>query len=174
MKYTFQIIIGFFAIALVFSACGSKSEKPEETVNKEYVDARESTTMQRTMTDTLGVLYNTKKYLDFLKEQQLDSAMNMLYVASGDTVLPITEEAKAQVLRTLTMFPVLDYEIDKVQMFSEDNTEVHYTIKYFESDDADANNTLKCVLSAIRVGYYWHLVVPELNRQPNPGNLIDK
>lgn len=122
--------------------------------------------MQRTHTDTLATLYLTKKYLNFLQENQLDSAMSMLYEAKGDTVVPMSDENKAKVLEQLKQFPVLSYEIDRLEMRKEDDTQVYYTITWFEKeDDNPMQNTLQCVINPLRYGYYWYLTIPDYNRR---------
>ena len=168
MNNTFKFLLGLLLLCGSFAACNQKKEQaPDEKGQDWYIDPRESTHMQRTMTDTLAVLYNTKQYLNYLKANELDSAMNMLYELNGEDVVPISEEAKAQVLRTVKMFPIRDYEIERINMFSENETEVHYTIKY-GAPDAEQLGTLQCVLMPVRVGYYWYITIPSVNRQINP------
>ena len=168
MNNTFKFLLGLLLLCGSFAACNSKKEQtPDDKGQDWYIDPRESSSMQRTMTDTLAVLYQTKKYLNFLKANEIDSAMNMLYEYNGDDVVPISEEAKTQVLRTVKMFPIRDYEIDRINMFSETTTEVHYTIQYGASD-AEQLGKLQCVLMPVRVGYYWYITVPNVNRQINP------
>lgn len=170
LKFLFGALL---VIASVVS-CSKKTEKADTDEKNWYIDARQSTTMQRTMTDTLAVLYNTKEYLNLLKANEVDSALNRLYVLQGDTVHPLSPAERETARKSVTMFPVLDYKIESVKMFNEHNTEVHYTIKYFELEgDSTKNNQLQCVLQAVRVGYYWYLTLPQTNRQPDPGSPID-
>ena len=148
---------------LLSVCCGSRKEQAPHDGG--YVDPRESQTMQRTKADTMAVLYNVEKYLTYLKEQKVDSALAMLYEASGDTVLPISEKRKAEVLQTIRNFPVLRYEITALKMYNEQDTEVRYTIEFFEKDAGDPRpNTLQCVINPRRVGYYWFLTVSPTTR----------
>ena len=166
MKYSFRFLCIAFA-GLLTVACTSKKEQAP-TDNSGYVDPRQSTTMQRTKADTMAVLYNVEKYLTYLKEQKVDSALNMLYEASGDTVLPISEKRKSEVLQTIQNFPVLSYEITGLKMYTEQDTEVRYTIEFFEKEEGDPRpNTLQCVINPRRVGYYWFLTVSPLTYENN-------
>jgi len=161
MKYSFRLLCFAFFGLIIFSCTNSKKDQAPK--DEEYINPRQSETMQRTNTDTLAVLYNVQKYLNFLKNNQVDSAMTMLYEASGDTVVPASDKTKEQVLQTLKNFPVLDYEILTLNMYDERNTEVRYNVKYFEKTDNDPRqNTIQCVLNPRRVGYYWFLTVPPI------------
>lgn len=159
MKNSVRFLLFTFVVSLVLACGGKKQEAPKDD---EYKDSRENTTMQRTMTDTLAVLYNVKKYLDFLKENQTDSAMAMLYEANGSAEpTPVSDKRKAEILEQLKVFPVLDYEITQVNMYSEEDCEVHYSIKYFEKEpDNPMQNTLQCLIKPVRHGYYWYLTIP--------------
>ncbi len=172
MNNTLKFLFGIFVLCAAFASCNQKKDQAADESKDWYIDPRESMSMQRTMTDTLAVLYNAKKYLNFVKANELDSALSMLYQAAGDTVVPLSEAARKQMLRTYTMFPLRDYEIDRLHMFSETSSELHYTIKYGAEGDS-LLNTMKCILQPVRVGYYWYLTVPKENRQQNPEIPLD-
>ena len=160
MKNSVKLLLFAFAASLVFACTSKKGQAPADEV---YKDPRESSEMQRTMNDTLSVLYNVKKYLNFLKENQTDSAMAMLYESQedGSEPVPMSDERKAQILKQLKAFPVLDYQIEVVNMYSESDCEVRYTIKYFEKEpDNPMQNTLQCVINPVRYGYHWYLTLP--------------
>lgn len=161
-----MLLFAVSAMLMTFS-CNSKKEKVGGEGEELPLDPRESASMQRTMTDTLAVLYNTKEYLRLLQENKIDSALAMLYEASGDTVVPLSDAHKAEVRLNVQNFPVLKYKIDRLEMFSETDTEVYYTIEYFEKPEGDPRpNTLQCVLAPKRVGYYWYLTIPKTTYDP--------
>lgn len=148
----------FFALSFIFSCNNEKKVSPTE---KKITDSRFDEHMQRSRIDTLALLHNVNEYLRKLKENKIDSALDMLYEASGDTVLPASDKCKAEVRQTIKNFPVLDYNIERVSLFSETDTEVRYSIKYFEKEDNNAQpNTIQCVINPRRVGYYWYLTIP--------------
>ena len=170
MNHTLKILFGLFILCAVFTACSQKKEAPTESKDW-YIDSRDSETMQRTKTDTVAVLYHARKYLDFLKADQPDSAVNMLYTASGDSVVPLSVEAREQMLRMLKSFRVHDYEIERLHMFSETYSELHYTFRY--GNDTTQLASMQGLLVPVRVGYYWYLTIPEVNRQVSPGANIE-
>ena len=132
------------------------------TDSEENQDPRTSKYMQRSKADTLALMHNTAEYLDLLKNGEIDKALDKLYVASGDTVLPIPAQKKEEIRNLVTLFPVLDYKIDSILMFSETDTEVRYTIEFFEKEENDPRqNTMQCVLNPRRVGYYWYLTISD-------------
>ena len=158
MKNSLKFLLFVLTTTFILS-CNSRKEPMQQKENI-VLDSRVDANMQRTNTDTLAVLYNVNEYLRKLKENKIDSAMEMLYEASADTVLPISKKYMDEVRQTVEAFPVLDYHIDELKMYSEQDTEVRYTIKYFEkSDDDPRPNTLQCVINPRRVGYYWYLTI---------------
>lgn len=167
MKHFFKFI--FVAlVGVLMVACGSKSQQAPVDEPETFVDPRMDPYMTRSHTDTLAIMHNVNEYLRLLKEEKIDSAMAMLYEVSGDTVVPISGKRKEEVMRNLEMFPVLDYTIDELQLFSETNTQVRYSIEFFKKPEGDDRpNTLQCVLNPRRVGYYWYLTIADLTREPD-------
>lgn len=165
MKYLVKTLFAVVAAVLLFS-CGNKNQAPVEA--PEEVDFREDQTMTRSGIDTMAILHLVNDYLTKLKENKIDSALDMLYEADGDTVVPLSAKGKAEIQETLKSFPVLKYQIKSLNMFSEQDTEVRYIIEYFEkTKDNPMQNTLQCVINPRRVGYYWYLTVPKTTREPN-------
>lgn len=169
MNKTLKFIFGLSVLCASFISCSQKKDTPSSDKSDWYIDQRQSEQMVRTMTDTLAVLYNVKKYLDYQKANELDSALNMLYIPDGDDVLPLPDDKKLVIRRTMEMFPIRDYKIDRLNLFSESTSEVHYTIQYGISDDV--LSSMKCVIVPVRVGYYWYLTIPDENYQLNPETL---
>lgn len=161
-------VIAVLATGVLLFSCGNNKGQQQTEEQASITDPREDQTMQRSKVDTLGILYLVNDYLTKLKDNKIDSAMEMLYEASGDTVLPISAKTKQEVLETLKAFPVLSYNIEQIRMFSEQDTEVHYTIEYFKKENGDPRpNTLQCIIVPRRVGYYWYLTIPEKKEDSN-------
>ena len=166
MKYLVKTLFAVVVAVLLFS-CGNKGNQAAEEV-PEQKDLREDETMVRSGIDTMAVLHLVNDYLTKLQENKIDSALDMLYEADGDTVVPLSAKGKAEILETLKSFPVLKYQIKSLNMFSEQDTEVRYIIEYFEkTKDNPMQNTLQCVINPRRVGYYWYLTIPDKTREPN-------
>lgn len=165
MKYFVKTLFAV-VVAVVLFSCGNKNKEAAEL--PEEIDPREDQTMARSNTDTMAILYLVNDYLTKLQENKIDSALDMLYEADGDTVVPLSAQGRAEIIETLKTFPVLKYHINNLNMFSEQDTEVRYTIEYFEkTKDNPMQNTLQCVINPRRVGYYWYLTVPKATREPN-------
>lgn len=165
MKYFVKTLFAV-VVAVVLFSCGNKNKEAAEL--PEEIDPREDQTMARSNTDTMAILHIVNDYLTKLQENKIDSALDMLYEADGDTVVPLSAKGRAEIVETLKSFPVLKYRINSLHMFSEQDTEVRYTIEYFKkTDDNPMQNTLQCVINPRRVGYYWYLTVPQTKREPN-------
>ena len=166
MKKSLFVLLTFVSLIGFFSCTSNKENTEDVNVDPEYVDDRISDVMQRTVTDTVSVLSHVRVYLDYLQQNKIDSALTFLYVAYGDSVLPLSGSRLEAQRQQLLAFPVLDYTIEKMQMFDSHDTRVHYTIKYFEKpEDSPLQNTLQCVMTLRRVGYMWYLLVPDETRE---------
>ena len=163
MNKSIKFFLLLSAFIVVYS-CSHKQE-PAAQVQQEFTDDRISPDMQRTLTDTVSVLSHVRAYLDMLQRNEVDSALSFVYVEDGDSVAPLVGAAREALRQHVTTFPVLSYEINKLQMFDSHDTRVHYTIKYFEkADDNPLQNTLQCVIGLRRVGYMWYLIAPTETR----------
>lgn len=167
MKYYFKLLLFIVFIGIVVTSCKEKRFVPQQKV-EEYVDPRMDGTMQRTAQDTAFVLRKVMDYLTKLKNDSIEEALDMLYEADGDTVIELTPKRRAEIKKTITTFPVLDYKIDQLLMYSETDTEVRYTIQFFEKEEGNPmQNTIQCVINPRRVGYYWYLTVSDRSVESN-------
>ena len=111
-----KFLLFVFAASLFF-ACSGNHQKQTQNQEEGFVDPRENTHMQRTKTDTLAVLYNVKKYLDFLKENQTDSAMAMLYEQIGDNEpIALNDSRKDEILKQLVEFDLILNKMIKLRL----------------------------------------------------------
>lgn len=166
MKHLF-LTISFACVFVSFYSCSNKPQQ-KDTEENVYVDPRLDLNMQRSHIDTAAVMHHVTEYLDLLKQNDIEGALNKLYEASGDTVVPISKEYKEKMRNIVTTFPVLSYHIDELLMYSETDTEVRYTIEFYEKAEDDPRpNTLQCVINPRRVGYYWFLTVADRTVETN-------
>lgn len=89
--------------------------------------------MVRTSKDTMMLLDMTKKFLETLKNNDIDGAMSQLYEVKDNKVMPLSEERSKEIRKTLTTFPVLSYKIDELLLYSDSDTEVRYTIEFLRN-----------------------------------------
>ncbi len=156
------------AAALMVSSCGGNKEKRS-------IDApanpRMSQSMERSAKDTAEVLDITRKYLDTLKDGDTEGALSQLYEYGDGTVRPLSDGRKAELRQTLKDFPVLSYQIDRLLMYSDSDTEVRYTVEFFEKPEGSTQpNTIKCAVNPVRVSGQWYLTVSEQTRENNYKN----
>ena len=147
----------FVCISCFIIACsGDKKEHVR-------VHPRIDTQMARTAQDSADVLNLTNRYLDLLKAEQFDEALNMLYTFNSEDsiVQPISDVRRREFLNTFGSFPVLRYEIDTLLMFNEFDTEVRYTYEFFEKPEGSTMpNTVSGTVCPHRYQGQWYLVVP--------------
>lgn len=116
--------------------------------------------------DTADVIHITTQYLEYLKNKEFDKAMDMLYHIEGDQASSLTEEEKTEMQKQYQLFPVLSYQITGYTFADPYNTEINYTITFFEkSEDSNIPNTMAFSLKPQRINAIWCLSI--LNRSVN-------
>lgn len=116
--------------------------------------------------DTADVISITTQYLEYLKNKEFDKAMDMLYHIEGDQTFGLTEKEKTEMQKQYKLFPVLSYQIIGYTFTDPYNTEINYTITFFEkSDDSNIPNTMAFSLKPQRINAVWCLSI--LNRSIN-------
>jgi len=149
------------------SSCGN-SEQKAKTV--EIPSGREDVNMVRTAADTSAIRNLTLDYLNKLYEKDFEGAVAMLnfYSDSTSTLSRLTDEQSREMLATVQMFPVTGYSIDEINIFSENDTEVRYTIELFKREEGDDRpNTMRFMLNPRRFNGQWYLCVDSQFRDPD-------
>lgn len=152
---------------LMLASCGEK--KKQEV--KLPVDPRMDQQMSRTSKDTTMLLDMTKKFLETLKNNDIDGALSQLYEVKNNNVMPLSAEREKEIRKTLATFPVLSYQIDELLLYSDSDTEVRYTIEFFEKPKGDNRpNTIRCSVNPTRVGGTWYLTIAKVAQENNNKN----
>ena len=160
MKITRIFPVAFCAaVILLLGACGSKEQK------KEVVDDVRTPVMVLTSEDTVTVTNLTKEFLENLKANRLDEAMGMLHYMDKDKKLvDLPKDLADKQRKVFTMFPVLSYKIDSVIFYSETDSQVKYTIQFFEKEEGDNRpNTTSFFIKPMRVDRKWYLTMADSN-----------
>lgn len=158
------VFLSFSLLALVcffMSGCKGKGDASAESG---YVDPRSDETMERTEADTATILNMCTEYLNLLKEDKVEAALDLLYAYddSAKTVAPIGNELREKFRNNLQMFPVLDYKLESMKLYGEDDTEFTFMVEFFKKPEGDPRpNTIREVLSPVRVNGQWYLTVSE-------------
>ena len=146
----YSTILLLFAIVFAFSSCGDKKAKE---FKRENVDPR--------------MEYGTN-FLDCLKNRKYDEAFSQLYDLNlkDTTVVPLSSERKAELLENFKTFPVNNYSIKEVLLYSDIDTEVRYDIELFKKEKGDDRpNTIQGVLNPFRVKGRWFLTISKKSRE---------
>ena len=150
-------VLPFFALLFAVACTGGKKE------GLKIAHPRFDENMARTAQDSADVLNLTLRYLDLLKGGQYDEALNMLYTFnSEDSIIqPIADERRKELLSSFGTFPVLNYEIDTVLMYTESDTEVRYIYEFFKKPEGSTMpNTMNGTVCPHRYEGQWYLTVP--------------
>ncbi len=150
MKY-----LGFMILlCIVITAC--KGTKSEQYIGKDM----DSTFCRK---DTVEIIRLTTAYLESLKNKEFDRAIRMLHHIQNDTVLALNDTEREQMELLYQRFPVLTYQIDGYHFNGIYDTEVVYSIEFFEKKAGDErHNTLNFRLNPQKIKNVWYLSM--LNR----------
>lgn len=159
MKKLFYLCL-VFALGFFSWSCNNKKSQTEEPVEQ---DPYYSSSMNRTAADTAAIVELTTQYLDLLKENKIDEALNMLHEVDSVGLEPLSTERKDMLARNLKRFPVLSYTIEEYRLYTDDNTEVRYVYEFMPKPEGADNmpNTMKGLIGLLRVDGTWYLTVPE-------------
>ena len=157
-KYSFLLISLAALFCMVLSSCHNK----DKVNTVEYSDPRADSTMQRSSTDTLALLTMCTDYLNLLKKDSVEAALDLLYVYDDGKVEPISDEVRDKIRATRQRFPVVNYQLESMRLFGEDDTEFIYMVEFFEKPKDDPRpNTIREALSPVRVDGQWYLTVSD-------------
>lgn len=158
-----QIILYSLSLLILVSCLGKKNQPENSETENISTDSRFSTEMSRTSKDSTTIRNLTIQYLDLLKDGQYDEALKMLYAYNEEdcTVQPIDKGHCKMLMSSYESFPVLDFKIDTLLMYSETDTEVRYSYQFFEKPaDSPLPNTISGSVCPLRVNGEWYLTIP--------------
>lgn len=151
----------YFSIALAASLLLSCSGNKQDTQAAEEQDPRVDREMTRTSQDTMQLKQLATQYLDYLKARDFDSALGMIKLCDNGDIIELPDSA-AQSLRVVyNTYPVVDYHIDDIKLYGEEDTEIEYRVVLFEKTDPndDRPNTMRFILTPKRIAGQWTLCI---------------
>lgn len=159
MKKFFYLCL-IVAVGFSLASCGNKNPKNEEAVEQ---DPYYSSSMERSAADTAAIVQLATQYLDLLKENKINEAVDMLHEVDSVELKPLSNERKNIVINSLKKYPVLSYTIEEIKMFTDDNTELRYVYEFMPKPEGADNlpNTMKGLIGFFRLGETWYMTVPE-------------
>lgn len=151
MKAKIFTAIAFIAAIII---CSCSSNKQENTASEHDVFASSLTTA-----DTTRVISLCNAFLDYLKNNDKDSAFSLLYSLNenGDLVEPSNLDL-AKLSNQFTLFPVRDYKIKSLQMGEELDNVCSYSI-IFNIDEQGKEDTINFGFCPVRIDGQWYLTI---------------
>ncbi len=147
----------------------TNKEKGDEIAIKQ--DPRTDFSMQRTSTDTTMVMDMANKFLQALKDKNVDAALDQLCDVKNNEVVELTQDRRNQLKNMLGTIPVEDYVIDELILYSDSDTEVRYTIEMYKNQTGNSMpNTMKGSLHPYRVNGQWYLTIQHDKNEPKYEN----
>ena len=166
MKRTFSITVSFLFLLLFVVSCGEKK--------KTFHDLYPSVEMEVSAKDTNEIKAKTVEFLELLKAKNVDAAVKMLYHFTPDSaIVPLPDSLAKQQRFVLNRFPCLSYKIDEINFHTEIDTEVKYTIEFFEKDPGDTRpNTISFFLRPMRRDGIWYLTLWDTDHDHTGGSMF--
>jgi len=154
MRRFFFFVVTILALSLFVSCKNDKSV--QNTGDEVYV-------MQLDAKDTIEVFSLTEKYLDYLKQGNLDGALSMLnYLDSDGKIQPVPEKVAMRHRSTLENFLGLNYRIDHVTFLKETDCELKYVATLFEKKEGDNRpNEIGFYIRPMRIDGKWYLTLAD-------------
>lgn len=146
-------------VAIMVWSCSPQSEKTAEAAP---ADERVDQSMTRTAQDTLELTSLVEKYLTNIQQGNYDAAVAMIsvYDDSTNTLEAPSDSVVAKLKAQYLNFPIVGYSIDEMNLYSETDTEVRYTVTMFECEEGeDLPNTMRFMLMPKRIDGVWTLCV---------------
>jgi hypothetical protein len=163
MKKFYYLSFALLAIVCFsMSGCLNKSKDVDVLPDSLNIDPRMDRNMERSAADTAAIMKICTDYLDLLKEGKIEDAVNTLYSYndSANIVEQLTTEERSKVITMHKMFPVINYSLESVNLYSDDDTEFVFMVEFFEKPEDDPRpNTIREALSPVRVDGHWYLTI---------------
>lgn len=149
-----------FCMAIVCGAISCENKKAAKSMEN-----KENFVSTLTATDTTTVLNLATQCMNFLKANQTEEALQMMYSMVDNRPMPISEEQKQKLNSKFKMFPVLQYALDSYKFTSETNNVIKYKFEFFIHKDQNDKtpNTIGFMFVPVRVDGKWYLTIPETN-----------
>lgn len=166
MRKIFYLCI-LSGLVWVIASCGNNKAQSETNTIEDIIkdNHRYDTTMVRTPDDSTAILKMAIEYLELLKQNKIDEALDLLYEVDGDIAKPLSASRKNVLRNNLKKYPVLSYTIDEFRLYSDMDTDVRFTYDFMVKPEGAPENlptTMKGALNPFRVNGNWYLSISEL------------
>lgn len=142
-------------VAGMFNACNKGSKNFHEQVLEFNSSLSES--------DTTQMLDLCDRCMEYLKSNQVESALGMLYEYDDEdqSVAPLSEETLNSFRHRFSVFPVIDYNRISYTFLLEGLNDVKYEIIFAEEEHPEINGVPKTyfMFNPVKVDGQWYLCV---------------
>ena len=157
----------FLAILLmltVFVGCHDKKAPAQKKV--EYTFSHQ---------DSMEVLNLVDQFKTYLLDNDLRSAVEMLSIVKGDSLIPLEPVQQRRQAMALNMVKGVKYDVDYMKFHSDRNNEVKMIITLFEKEESDPKpNKVSFYLRPVRHEGKWYLTTKDVLTDRENGNNFQK
>ena len=158
---------------MLYSSCKQdQKRKTNEEVLKEVL--ADGTQMELGSNDTTVVFELTEKYLECLRDKDLDGAIAMLhYLRNGNEIVSLPEVVEKRQRMVLGAFLGLNYTIDELRFHKETDCQVRYSVELFEkAADDPVSNKVSFFIKPVRRDGQWYLTLADTESDSTHGSEI--
>lgn len=157
----------FLAILLMLTAyVGCSEKKAPKSQKKEYSFSHQ---------DSVDVLNLVDQFKDYLENNDLRSAVEMLNILKGDSIFPMEPIQQRRQAMALSMVKGVKYDVDYLMFNSDRNNEVKLDITLFEKEENDPKpNKISFYFRPVRFEGKWYLTVKDNITDRENGNNFQK
>lgn len=141
MRKIIYLFFAFVAIGTAASFISCSSDKKRAGVEFEEVQD------QYNHDDTVLLLNTAETYMKVLQSGAIDSAVNMLHIVKNDSIQKISANDQKKIKNQFKAMPVLEYELERMEMKSKLNGIVTYRYKFMENPDPENDPNFPCSTS---------------------------
>ena len=146
-----SLFLAIFMMLTVFVGCSDKKAPTKQ--KKEYAFSHQ---------DSMEVLNLVDQFKTYLEQNDLRSAVEMLNILKGDSLIPMEPIQQRRQAMALNMVKGVKYDVDYLKFNSDRNNEVKLDITLFEKDENDPKpNKISFFFRPVRFEGKWYLTVKD-------------
>lgn len=146
-----SLFLAIFMMLTVFVGCSDKKAPTKQ--KKEYSFSHQ---------DSMEVLNLVDQFKTYLEQNDLRSAVEMLSILKGDSLIPMEPVQQRRQAMALNMVKGVKYDVDYLKFNSDRNNEVKLDITLFEKEENDPKpNKISFFFRPVRLEGKWYLTVKD-------------
>lgn len=155
MRYL-KYVICFFIASVAFISCKNTPKEHDER-RSEYL---RPAAMDFTNADSTQILDLVNSYIGCLKNRDFETAATMLFTNSNDTVFPLKDKERENLLAFYNAMPIYNASIKSFHLLDRFHNEVELTIQITSHGDiAKEIGVTRLALRPVKSKDQWHLTL---------------